>query len=302
MKTYTATSEMQKRVNKVSESMLKVAVPNKGSLSEHARTMLLSAGYRQRTDSKELTLIDPDHNVEFYYLRPRDIAIYVGRGDLDVGITGRDMLLDSRAAATEIMALGFGGSKFRFAAPASSGIDEQSLEGKRIATSYAGLLDAYLAKHQVSAEIVELDGAVESAIRLGVADVVADVVDTGTTLRKAGLSLFGDPICVSEAVLIEREGLDTKEHAVKALQTRLQSVMVAQNYFMMDYNVAAEQLDATLELAPGVDGPTVSSLAKDGWYAVRALVPRKGAHLLMDQLYEAGARGILLTDLAACRL
>ena len=286
----------------VTEPLLKVAVPNKGSLSESARTMLLSAGYRQRTDSKELTLIDPDHNVEFYYLRPRDIAIYVGRGDLDVGITGRDMLLDSRAAAKEIMGLGFGGSTFRFAAKAGSSIDETKLEGKRIATSYAGLLGTYLEDRGVHAEIVELDGAVESSIRLGVAEVVADVVDTGTTLRKAGLTLFGDPICTSEAVLIERADNGANHSAVAGLQTRLRSVMVAQNYFMMDYNVAEEALDATLELAPGVDGPTVSSLAKDGWYAVRALVPRKGAHLLMDRLYEAGARGILLTDLAACRL
>lgn len=286
----------------MTESLLKVAVPNKGSLSEHARTMLLSAGYRQRSDSKELTLVDPDHNVEFYYLRPRDIAIYVGRGDLDVGITGRDMLLDSNAAATEIMGLGFGASKFRFAAPASSGIDETKLEGKRIATSYAGLLGNFLAERSVQAEIVELDGAVESAIRLGVADVVADVVDTGTTLRKAGLSLFGDPICTSEAVLIERNGNEVNHSAVEALITRLRSVMVAQNYCMMDYNVAEDALDATLALAPGVDGPTVSSLAKDGWYAVRALVPRKGVHLLMDKLYDAGARGILLTELVACRL
>lgn len=282
-------------------ALLRVAVPNKGALAEAARDMLIAAGYRQRTDPKELTLIDMDHEVEFYYLRPRDIAVYVGRGDLDVGITGRDMLLDSRASAVEVMALGFGGSKFRFAAPSGSGIDEDSLEGKRIATSYAGLLQGYLDDRGINAEIVSLDGAVESAIRLGVAEVVADVVDTGTTLRKAGLELFGDPICFSEAVLIQRA--DHEESAsIDGLKTRLNSVMVAQNYFMMDYNVSQADLDATIALAPGVDGPTVSSLARDGWLAVRALVPRKGAHRLMDRMYDAGARGILLTELAACRL
>lgn len=286
----------------MNDYLLKVAVPNKGALAEAAKEMLTSAGYRQRSDSKELTLIDPEHNVEFYYLRPRDIAVYVGRGDLDVGITGRDMLLDSHASAKEVMGLGFGGSRFRFAARKDSGIDESSLAGKRIATSYAGLLRTYLDERGIDAEIVDLDGAVESAIRLGVADVVADVVDTGTTLRKAGLEMFGDAICTSEAVLIEREDNGENDAAVAALVTRLRSVMVAQNYCMVDYNVAAEQLDAALALTPGVDGPTVSSLAKDGWYAVRALVPRKGAHLLMDQLYDEGARGILLTELAACRL
>lgn len=282
--------------------MLRVAVPNKGALADAAREMLVSAGYRQRTDPKELTLIDVDHNVEFYYLRPRDIAVYVGRGDLDVGITGRDMLLDSGAVAQEVMTLGFGASKFRFAAPAGSGIDESRLSGQRIATSYAGLLQRYLDEHRISADIVSLDGAVESAIRLGVAEVVADVVDTGTTLRKAGLELFGEPILVSEAVLINRDGDEANGAALDGLKTRLHSVMVAQNYFMMDYNVESQNLETTVALAPGVEGPTVSALAKDGWLAVRALVPRKGAHRLMDQMYDAGARGILLTELAACRL
>lgn len=283
-------------------TLLRVAVPNKGQLAEAARNMLLSAGYRQRTDSKELTLVDMEHEVEFYYIRPRDIAVYVGRGDLDVGITGRDMLLDSHADAQEVMALGFGAARFRFAAPAGKGMDESQLAGQRIATSYAGLLETYLEGRGIEAEIVHLDGAVESAIRLGVAEVVADVVDTGTTLRKAGLEVFGDPICESEAILIQRSGRDDDSPGIEALKTRLHSVMVAQNYIMMDYNVHQADLDATLELAPGVDGPTISSLAREGWLAVRALVPRKGAHRLMDRMYDAGARGILLTELAACRL
>lgn len=286
----------------MSEPLLKVAVPNKGALAEASREMLTAAGYRQRTDSKELTLIDPDHGVEFYYLRPRDIAVYVGRGDLDVGITGRDMLLDSKATAREVMGLGFGGSRFRFAGPAGQSLTLEGLAGKRIATSYAGLLSTYLDEQGIEADIVPLDGAVESAIRLGVADVVADVVDTGTTLRKAGLEMFGEPICLSEAVLIERADGGAHDELVAGLKTRLRSVMVAQNYFMMDYNVESQNLETTVALAPGVEGPTVSALAKDGWLAVRALVPRKGAHRLMDQMYDAGARGILLTELAACRL
>lgn len=283
------------------QRLLRIAVPNKGALAEPAAAMLRAAGYRQRTDAKDLTLIDADHGVEFYYLRPRDIAVYIGRGHLDVGITGRDMLLDSGAAATEIMALGFGGSRFRFAAPGGSAMTVADIEGKRVATSYPGLLQSYLEERGIRAEMVKLDGAVESAIRLGVADVVADVVDTGTTLKRAGLELFGEPICASEAVLIKR--MDTElPPGVAGLETRLNSVLVAQNYLMMDYNVEQEHLAETSAVAPGVEGPTVSTLAKDGWCAVRVLVPREGAHLLMDRLYEAGARGILLTELAACRL
>ncbi|MFT3887182.1 MAG: ATP phosphoribosyltransferase [Arachnia sp.] len=284
-----------------SDRLLRIAVPNKGALAEPAAAMLRAAGYRQRTDAKDLTLIDDDHGVEFYYLRPRDIAVYIGRGDLDLGITGRDMLLDSAADATEIMQLGFAGSRFRFAAPGGSKLQLADLQGKRIATSYPGLLAGYLAEQGIAADLVKLDGAVESAVRLGVADVVADVVDTGTTLRRAGLEMLEGAICTSEAVLIKRNGTDLPE-AAEALETRLNSVLVAQNYLMMDYNVADADLPATTELAPGVEGPTVSKLNKEGWCAVRVLVPRKGAHLLMDRLYDAGARGILLTELAACRL
>ena len=283
------------------DRLLRIAVPNKGALAEPAAAMLRAAGYRQRTDAKDLTLIDADHGVEFYYLRPRDIAVYIGRGHLDVGITGRDMLLDSGAAATEMMALGFGGSRFRFAAPGGRNLTVADVAGKRVATSYPSLLQTYLDDLGIQAEMVKLDGAVESAIRLGVADVVADVVDTGTTLKRAGLELFGDSICSSEAILIRRTD-GALPPGVAGLETRLNSVLVAQNYLMMDYNVAQENLADTTALAPGVEGPTVSALAKDGWCAVRVLVPREGAHLLMDRLYEAGARGILLTELAACRL
>ena len=285
----------------MTERLLKIAVPNKGALAEAAAEMLRSAGYRQRTDPKDLTLIDVDHNVEFYYLRPRDIAVYVGDGHLDLGITGRDMLMDSEAEADEIMALGFGGSRFRFAAPAGGGNTVDNLAGKRIATSYPGLLQVWLDEQGIEASLVKLDGAVESAIRLGVADVVADVVDTGTTLRLAGLEMFGDAILTSEAILIRRRGVEDPA-GIDSLRTRLDSVLVANNYLMMDYNVAETDLPATTALAGGVNGPTVSQLAKNGWLAVRVLVPRKGAHLLMDRLFDAGARGILLTELTACRL
>src|SRR6478609_7778545 len=170
-----------------SNPLIRIAVPNKGSLSETAAEMLREAGYAQRSDPKELVLLDEANGVEFFYLRPRDIAVYVGEGTLDVGITGRDMLLDSRARAAEIMPLGFGRSRFRFAAPAGSAMTVERLHGLRLATSYPGLVGDYLERRGVTARLISLDGAVETAIRLGVADVIADVVETGTTLRQAGL-------------------------------------------------------------------------------------------------------------------
>lgn len=281
--------------------LLRIAVPNKGSLSEAATTMLKEAGYRQRWDPKDLVLVDERNSVEFYYLRPRDIAVYVGEGTLDVGITGRDMLLDSGAQADEALSLGFGGTKFRFAAPGGTGMSVADLNGLRLATSYPGLLRTYLEQHSVVARLIRLDGAVESAIRLGVADAIADVVETGTTLRRAGLDVFGEAILESEAILIRRRGAEITA-GYDLLVRRLQGVIVARDYVLMDYDIADEFLDAAVAVAPGREGPTVSPLAKGGWSAVRAMVPRKQAQQLMDRLWDVGARAILVTDIAACRL
>ena len=168
--------------------MLKIAIPNKGSLADSSIAILKEAGYRQRSDSRDLVLVDTENNVEFYYLRPRDIALYVGSGELEAGVTGRDLLIDSGAAATEVLALGFGGSTFRFAGPAGKKYSMKDINGKRVATAYPGLVQSHLISLGISAEVVRLDGAVESSVRLGVADVIADVVSTGNTLRQAGHS------------------------------------------------------------------------------------------------------------------
>jgi len=282
--------------------LLKIAVPNKGSLADGATTMLAAAGYRQRSDPKDLVLVDRLGGVEFYYLRPRDIAIYVGEGILDLGITGVDMLLDSGAPAREVARLGFGGSTFRFAGPAGAGLTVEALAGRRVATSYPGLLGAYLEKKGVKARLITLDGAVESAIRLGVADAIADVVDTGATLNRAGLELFGEPVLQSEAVLVARPGVDETAPSVRHVMARLSGVMVARDYVLIDYDISDLDLPAATKLTPGLEGPTVSPLAKPGWSAVRALVPRLGAQQLMDDLWDAGARAILVTELSACRL
>lgn len=281
--------------------MLRIAVPNKGSLAESASQMLRECGYRQRADSRELVLQDPENDAEFFFLRPRDIAVYVGAGTLDVGITGRDLLLDSGADAREIISLGFGRSTFRFAARPGTATAATDLDGQRIATSYEGLVRTYLAGLGVEAHVVRLDGAVESSVSLGVADVIADVVETGTTLRGAGLEVFGEPILQSEAVLIRRS--DAPESpAVTVLSRRLQGVLVARRYVMMDYDVRVELVEKACELTPGLESPTVSPLHDKGWVAVRAMVPRKATNQVMDELYDLGARAILVTDIHACRL
>ena len=281
--------------------LLRIAIPNKGALSTAASDMLREAGYRQRTDSKELTLLDAENGVEFFYLRPRDIALYVGEGTLDIGITGRDLLLDSGSKAEEAMALGFGRSKFRFAAPPGVLGSLTDLRGKRIATSYVGVVRGFLEEQGIDAEVVRLDGAVETSIQLGVADVIADVVETGSTLRQAGLDVVGEVILESEAVLITR-GRSVDPEAFEVFKRRLDGVLVARSYLMMDYDIPADRVEEAVALTPGLESPTVSPLHREGWVAVRSMVPSAGAQQLMDDLYGIGARAILLTDIHACRL
>ncbi|MEU4657011.1 ATP phosphoribosyltransferase [Streptomyces sp. NPDC023723] len=285
--------------------MLRIAVPNKGSLSGPAADMLHEAGYRQRRESKELRIVDPGNEVEFFYLRPRDIAIYVSSGRLDIGITGRDLLVDSGAEAEEILPLGFARSTFRYAGKPGAASGVEDLKGKTVATSYEGIVARHLADNGVDASVVHLDGAVETAIELGVAEVIADVVETGTSLRNAGLEVFGEPIMKSEAVVIRRTG-DTADETTEAkaqqFLRRLQGVLVARTYVMMDYDCRVEQLEKAVALTPGLESPTISPLHNEGWVAVRAMVPARDAQRIMDDLYEIGARAILTTAIHACRL
>lgn len=281
--------------------MLRIAVPNKGSLAEAASTMLKEAGYRQRRDSRELVLADPDNDTEFFFLRPRDIATYVANGQLDAGITGRDLLLDSGATATERLALGFGRSTFRYAAPPGMYSTPDDLAGVRIATSYSGLVRRDLAGRGINAEVVHLDGAVETAIQLGVADVIADVVATGTSLRQAGLVTVGPAMLESEAILIQADGRET-DPAIDQLVRRLTGVVIARRYVMMEYDCPRDTLDAACAVTPGLESPTVTPLRDDGWVSVRAMVERPNTNQVMDELWALGARGILVTEIHACRL
>ncbi|RIJ59015.1 ATP phosphoribosyltransferase [Clavibacter phaseoli] len=279
--------------------MLRVAVPNKGSLAETAAQMLAEAGYAGRRDPKELYVLDARNDVEFFYLRPRDIATYVGSGALDVGITGRDLLIDSASEAAETAELGFAGSTFRFAGPVGRFADLEDLAGVRIATSYPVLVGGFLREHGVEAQLIRLDGAVESAIQLGVADAIADVVETGTTLRKAGLEIFGPVILRSTAVLIS--GAEEKPGAATLLR-RLEGVLVARRYVLMDYDVPLDLLDAATAITPGIESPTISPLQDPAWVAVRSMVPRDDTNQIMDRLHEVGARAILVSPIHAARI
>ena len=281
--------------------MLRVAVPNKGTLSEPAADMLREAGYRQRHDSRDLTVLDSSNDVEFFFLRPKDIAIYVGSGELDLGITGRDLTADSGAPVVEQLGLGFGHSSFRYAAPTGREWTVADLAGLRIATAYPNLVRRNLAESGISAEVIRLDGAVEISVQLGVADAIADVVGSGRTLRQHALSAFGETICASEAILITRAGSEVGS-AARQLISRLRGVVFAQQYLMLDYDCPKPLLAQATQITPGLESPTVAPLADPEWVAVRAMVLRSDANPVMDALAELGAKAILASDIRSCRL
>ena len=281
--------------------MLKVAVPNKGTLSEPAASMLREAGYRQRHEPRDLSVLDLANDVEFYFLRPKDIAVYVGSGELDLGITGRDLAADSGAPVAELAGLGFGYSTFRYAGPERRDWQIADLAGARIATSYPNLTRNDLAAHGIAADVIRLDGAVEISIQLGVADAIADVVDSGRSLRQHGLVPFGEVILKSEAALFAR--LDTEPSAAATqLANRLQGVVIAQQYLMLDYDCPLELLDRATAITPGLESPTVSPMADPAWRAVRAMVRRSEINPVMDALLELGARAMVASDIRSCRL
>lgn len=282
--------------------MLKIAVPNKGTLSEESIRLALEAGYKCKRYSRELAVSDPLNNVEFFFLRPRDIAVYVSKGILDLGITGRDLAKDSLTDTKEIAKLGFGKSSFMYAVPNESEFDIEGLNNKRIATSYPNIVKMDLEKRGLEAEVIKLDGAIEISIHLGVADAIADVVQTGRTLIEAGLKTVGDSIIDSEAILIARDKSIVENETARHFIERVQGIIVAREYNMVEYDVSEEFLDKAIGITPGIEAPTVSPLSKKGWFAVKAMSKRADVNKILDDLTELGAKGIIVTDIRTCRM
>ncbi len=282
--------------------MLRIAVPNKGALSDSAVALLKEAEYKCSRYGRELIIADQENQIEFVFLRPRDIAVYVGDGIIDLGITGRDLAFDSRAEVVEAMTLNFGRSSFRYAVPNNSDLTPERFTGLRIATSYPNIVIDDLKKRGIDASIVRLDGAVEISIQLGVADAIADVVESGSTIREAGLKIVGEPVMLSEAILIARNQEVVAQSCVQTLMGRIKGIMVARTWAMVEYDIPRDKLEAACKVTPGIEAPTIAPLSNPDWVAVKAMVTRTGSNQVMDQLYELGARGIIITDIRSCRL
>ncbi len=282
--------------------MIRIALPNKGALSEEAVTLVRAAGYRCRRSGRELTILDAENEVEFVFLRPRDIAVYVGQGVLDLGLTGRDLNADSEVPAFEALALGFGRSTFRYAVPAGSVRTPEQFGGLRIACSYTNIVRRDLERRGVEATIIALDGAVEVSVKLGVADVIADVVESGGTLREAGLRAVGEPLMQSEAIVIAPGRDAPRDAAVRTFLRRVQGIVWAREYVMIEYDVRRTLLDRVVPLTPGLEAPTVAPLNDPGWVAVKAMHRKQGLNAVIDALADLGAKGIVVTDIRTCRL
>ena len=282
--------------------MLKIAIPNKGSLSEESVALLKACGYKCKRRGRELIVIDETNSIEFVYLRPRDIAVYVGSGIIELGITGRDLAIDSSAPVKELLPLNFGNSKFFYAAPKNEITNLEQLQGKRIATSYATIVKKDLTERGIEAEVVKLDGAVEISIRLGVADVIADVVSSGLTLKEAGLEIIGSPILESEAILVSGHTNVPEKEEAKKLVDRMQGILHARTYAVVEYDVKKDALNRACEITPGIESPTISPLAEENWIAVKSMIKRKEINSVMDKLKSIGAKGIIVTDIRTCRL
>ncbi|MBN2640575.1 MAG: ATP phosphoribosyltransferase [Victivallales bacterium] len=282
--------------------MLKIAIPNKGALSEGAVELLKEAGYKCYRSGRELSITDQKNNVEFIYLRPRDIAIYVGNGILDLGITGRDLAFDSKADVVEMLPLAFGNSRFFYALPAEQDLTPDKFENMRIATSYPNIVESDMKKRGVNAEVIRLDGAVEISIRLGVADAIADVVESGRTLQEAGLKVVGEPIMNSEAVLIGRNKKIVQRDEVRYIIKRLEGILKAKTYAMVEYDIPKTSLEAACGITPGIESPTVAPLTHQDWVAVKSMIRQKEINEVMDKLEELGAKGIIVSDIRTCRI
>ncbi len=283
--------------------MLQIALPNKGALSDGAVQLASDAGYHCKRRGRELSVRDHHNGVEFVFLRPRDIATYVSNGVLDLGVTGLDLLHDSGADVKHVMDLGFGEARFCYAVPKESDLTPDAFTADtRIATSYTNLVRKDLDRRGVDADIIDLDGAVEISIDIGVADAIADVVQTGRTIDEAGLETAGPPILDTQAILVAQNGDVAQIESARLFAERVRGILVAREYVVVEYDLPRSSLSEARTITPGIESPTVSPLSKDGWVAVKAMVEQDDVNAIMDDLTDIGAKGIIITDIRTCRI
>lgn len=280
--------------------MIKVALPNKGVLFAPTLDLLQSCGYRLGPAGGGLSSFDSENDVEFYFLRPGDIPLYVSNGILDAGITGKDFVAEKALNPALLLDLNYGHSRLCAAVPLASPIEVlEDLAAVPIATSFPCITRSRFPRREL--QLVELEGAVEISVRLGIAQAVVDVVDTGKTLDEAGLRVVGEPLFRSNAALFAHPGREQLDQ-VTTMRARIEGKLVALEYMMVEYDCPGMLLAQACSITPGIESPTITPLQNEGWYSVKAMIRKRQAHGIMDELSKLGCKGILLTGIESARI
>jgi ATP phosphoribosyltransferase len=280
---------------------LRIGIPSKGRLAEAAAELLVEAGLKFRRQERSLFARVRDMPIEVTFLRTDDIPVLCAEGAIDMGITGGDLIDETNVKLTSRLALGLGNWRLAICVPEDSQLREPAdLANARIATSFPSVTQKYLDRHKVRAHIVKLSGSVEVMIALGVADAIVDLVETGSTLAANRLSIL-DELGRYEATLVENPATRHAQLADRIVR-RLEGVVIARSYSLLEYNVPEAKLADAEKITPGFESPTVNKLEEPGWFAVRAMVKRGDVIEIMERLEGLGATAILETTITNCRL
>lgn len=280
---------------------LRLGIPSKGRLSELSEALLNEAGIRFRRTNRSLFAKVKDLPLEITFLRTEDIPILCAEGAIDMGITGSDLVAESRAQVETRLSLGEGKCRLSVCIPDDSPIvDAKQMHGCRVATSFPNVTQDYFSQLGCQIRIVELSGSVEVMISLGVADAIVDLVETGSTLAANRLKILSD-IGHYETILIGNQRGNLPEVGLR-IARRLEGVVIARGYSLLEFNIPREKIADAHQIAPGYNSPTINPLEDADWCAVRVMVQRSQVIDVMERLEAIGASAILETQIANCRL
>jgi ATP phosphoribosyltransferase len=280
---------------------LRIGLPSKGRLAEVAAELLKEAGLSFRRQERSLFARCREVPVDITFLRTEDIPVLCAEGAIDMGITGGDLLAESGAELANRLELGVGECRLAVCVPQDSPIATPAdLNGRRVATSFPRVTERFLAGHSAQAHLVNLTGSVEIMIALGVADAIVDLVETGSTLAANRLRILCE-IDRYQTVLVQNLAARHNELADRVVR-RLEGVVIARSYSLLEYNISRAKLAAAEKITPGFNSPTISSLEDPDFCAVRVMVRRKEVIDVMERLESLGATAILETSIINCRL
>ncbi|KAI8613088.1 ATP phosphoribosyltransferase [Chytriomyces sp. MP71] len=297
------------------QDRLLFGIPKKGRLNEQVMTLLKGADIQFHRKNRIDIALSTNHPIALVFLPAADIPQFVADGDVDIGITGQDMVAEAGVDVDELLALGFGKCRLCVQAPvASPYASARDVVGKRIATSFTSLVSKYfkVLDEQVAKEkglksvenptIVKfLSGSVEASCALGLSDAIVDLVESGETMHAAKLHDI-ETVLATEAVLICNKNKHIMNPLIERIKRRIQGVIVAQKYVLCTYNVPRSKLIEAIKITPGKKAPTISALETEGWVAVSVMILKKETADKMDELEEVGAQDILITELTNARM